>query len=300
LNWPEKPIRLIVPAVTGAPSDQVMRIVADRVATGLARPVIIENRPGAGGIIGNRALAASPADGYTFGATGLIQFIVAPALVAELPFDIERHFAPVALVVWSYSLLAVPDGSRLRSVADIVASAQVRPGMLRFATAGNATPPHLAGELLKQAAGIHLTHIPYSSAPAAAIAVLAGDVEIVIGPPSVLGPHLRSGRLRPLATSAPRRIEALPELPTFTELGFPGVALRDGIAMVAPAGTPAPVIERMNAEILSAIGEPEVRQRLEAIGMEMAGVGPVEFGVFLRDERRRLEKLIREARIRAD
>lgn len=298
-RYPAKPIRLIVPTTPGSPPDLAARVIGEKLTPALGQPVLIENRPGTGGIIGLEAVAKSAPDGYTLGVISLT-YVISPSLVAHMPYDIERDFAPVSLVVWAYAILAVPAASPARSVADLVALAKAKPGTLKFSSGGNGTPPHLAGELLKRAAGIDITHIPYKGAPAGVTGLLGGDVDMMIGATGALSPHLKSGKLRALATAAPQRIAAYPELPTLVELGYSGVEIRDWQGIVAPAGTPGERIARLHAEIAKAIAMPDVKQRFAQVGMESADAGPEEFRAHIHSEMRKWGKLVHDAGIKAD
>ncbi|MGB7541883.1 MAG: tripartite tricarboxylate transporter substrate binding protein [Burkholderiales bacterium] len=298
-TYPVKPIKLIVPTTPGSPPDLVARVIGEKLAPALGQPVLVENRPGTGGIIGLEAVAKSAPDGYTLGVISM-PYVVTPSLVAHMPYDIERDLAPVSLVVWAYAILAVPAASPATSVADLVALAKAKPGALKFSSGGNGTPPHLAGELFKRSAGVDIAHIPYKGAPAGVTALLAGDVDMMIGATGALSAHLRSGRLRALATAAPRRIAAYPDLPTLIELGYSGVEIRDWQGVVAPAGMPKDLITRLHAEIAKAAAMPDVKQRFERFGMEAAGVGPKEFGAHIHSELKRWARVVREAGIKAD
>lgn len=297
--YPNKPIKLIVPTTPGSPPDLVARVIGEKLTPMLGQPVLVENRPGTGGIIGLEAVSRSAPDGYMLGVISM-PYVVTPSLVGQMPYDIERDLAPVSLVVWAYAILAVPATSTARSVADLVALAKAQPGALKFSSGGNGTPPHLAGELFKRAAGVNIIHIPYKGAPAGVSGLLAGDVDMMIGATGALSPHLKSGKLRALATAAPHRIAAYPELPTLVELGYSGVEIRDWQGIVAPAGTPGELIARLHAEIAKAAAMPDVKQRFERFGMEAAGAGPEEFRAEIRSELRRWAKVVHDAGIKPD
>lgn len=297
-SYPTKPIRIIVATPPGSPPDAVARILGERLAAPLGQPVVIENKPGATGMIGLEALTRSAADGYTLGILSM-PFLVNAFLVPKMPFDIERDLAPVTLTNWNYQVLAVRAAS-FRSVADLIAAAKAKPGALNFASGGNGTPPHLAGELFKRTAGVDIIHIPYKGALEGVSAVLAGDAAMMIGAAGAISPHVKSGKLRALATSAPQRIAAYPDLPTFAELGYPEVQLRDWQGIVAPAGTPKDLIARLYAEIAKAAATPDARRRFEALGMEVADIGPEEFRAHIRSELHRWAKGVRDVGIKPD
>jgi len=296
--YPTKPIRIIVAGPPGIPPDVVARILGERLAAPLGQPVVIENRPGTSGIIGLDALAKSAPDAYTLGVISM-PVTVTPSLVARMPYDTERDFAPVTLVAWAYPILAVSAAKPMKSVADLVAAAKAKPGVLNFASGGNGTPPHLAGELFKRAAGVDIIHIPYKGALEGVAAVLAEDADMMIGAAGAMSPHVKSGKLRALATSSPRRIAAYPDLPTLVELGY-NVQVRDWLGVVAPAGTPKDLIARLHGEIAKATATPDAKRRFEALGMEVADMGPEEFGAHIRSELQKWSKVVRDAGIKPD
>jgi tripartite-type tricarboxylate transporter receptor subunit TctC len=296
--YPTKPIRIIVAGPPGIPPDVVARILGEKLAAPLAQPVVIENRPGTSGIVGLDALAKSTPDAYTLGIISM-PVTVTPSLVARMPYDMERDFAPVGLVAWAYPILAVSAAKPMKSVADLVAAAKAKPGALNFASGGNGTPPHLAGELFKQATGVNIIHVPYKGAVEGVAAVLSGDADMMIGATGAMSPHVKAGKLRALATSSPRRIAAFPELPTFVELGY-DVEVRDWLGFLAPAGTRRDLVERLHSEMVKVTAAPDTRQRLEALGVEVANMGPEEFRKHIRSELQKWAKVVRDAGIKLD
>jgi tripartite-type tricarboxylate transporter receptor subunit TctC len=296
--YPTKPIRIIVAGPPGIPPDVVARILGERLAAPLGQPVVIENRPGTSGVVGLDALAKSAADAYTLGIISM-PVTVTPSLVARVPYDMERDFAPVGLVAWAYPILAVSVAKPMKSVADLVAAAKAKPGALNFASGGNGTPPHLAGELFKRVAGVDIIHVPYNGAVAGVAAVLSGDADMMIGATGAMSPHVKAGKLRALATSSPRRIAAFPDLPTFVELGY-DVEVRDWLGFLAPAGTRRDLVERLHSEMAKVTATPETRQRLEALGVEVADMGPEEFRTHIRSELQKWAKVVRDAGIKPD
>ena len=297
--YPAKPIRLFVSTGPGAPPDVMARLLADKLAGSLGQPVLVENRPGASGTIGMNAVAKAPPDGYTLGIFSM-GYTTAPSMLAQMPYDTERDLAPVTMLARDSNLLVVPSGSSAKSVAELIAMAKAKPGFLKFASGGNSTPAHLAGELFKRETGIDIVHIPYKTPPAGAAAVLGGDVDMMFGATVAVSPHIKSGKLRVLATSTPKRLPAFPDLPTLAELGYPNVVVSNWSGIVAPAGTPKEVIERLHAEIQKVLAMPETRQRLEALGVEASPARPEEFGALMRSELQRWNKLVRDAGIKAN
>ena len=299
VGYPNKPIRFISGAA-GSPPDVAARIVMERVGSSLGQPIVIDNRPGAIGTIALHAVAKAPPDGYTFGAFAL-PHVLAPALLAQLPFDIRRDLAPVAQMTWSSHILVVRTSSRWKTVNDMVADAKSKPGQITFASGGNATPAHISGEFLKQRAGIDIRHIPYKGAISGITAVLGNHADLMFAATAASGPHIRSGRLRALATPAPQRTEDFPEVPTMIELGFAGFEVREWTGVVAPAKTPREILARMAEEIARATSVPEIRAKLVANGLAPAGrSGPQEFGRLIRAELERWGAVVRAAGLRAD
>lgn len=276
IHYPAKPIKLIVSSSPGGPPDLVARLLGEALSKNLGQPVVVENRTGAIGTIGMNTVAKAPADGYTI---GLLDFthMVGPSLIAKLPYDTEKDLAAVTLFARPLNLLVVPSGSPTKSVAELIAAAKAKPGFLKLSSGGNGSPAHLIGELFKREVGVDIAHIPYKGPVAGANALLAGDVDMMFGAPSALSPLIKSGKLHPLATPAPRRIAAYPDVPTLLELGYAGVAVASGNGVVAPARTPKEVVARLHAEIQKIGAMHETKQRLEALGMESADASPEEF-----------------------
>ncbi|HEY7458017.1 MAG TPA: tripartite tricarboxylate transporter substrate binding protein [Xanthobacteraceae bacterium] len=297
--YPAKPIRLIVPSPAGSPPDLVGRLIAEKLSAALGQPIVVDNRPGATGIIGLDAVAKSAPDGYTLGVIAM-PHIVVESLVARMPYATEKDLAPVVLTNWNYQILAVSAGSPIQSVADLIAAAKSTPGGLKFSSGGSGTPLHLAGELFKRETGLEFVHVPYKGGPPAVLAVVAGDVDMTIAGVGIISPHIKGGRLRGLATAAPQRIAAYPELPTFVELGYPSVQIQDWQGLVAPARTPRSVIDRIYAEVAKATATPEVKTRLQTMGMEAASAGPEEFRAHIHREIERWRKVVRDAGIKAE
>jgi tripartite-type tricarboxylate transporter receptor subunit TctC len=295
--YPSKPIRFFVSTGPGAPPDVMARLLSEKLVASLGQPVIVENRPGASGSIGMAAVAKAPPDGYTIGIFSM-GYTTAPSMVANLPYDTERDLAPVTMLARDSNLLIVTASLPAKSVAELVALAKAKPGRLKFASGGNSTPAHLAGELLKREAAIDIVHIPYKTPPAGAAAVLAGDVDMMFGATVAVTPHIKSGRVRVLATATPRRLPAFPDLPTLAELGYPGVVVSNWSGVVAPAGTPAEIVERLGTEIRKILAMPDVLQRLEKLGVEASPAGAEEFGALIRSELQKWNKLVRDAGIK--
>jgi tripartite-type tricarboxylate transporter receptor subunit TctC len=295
--YPVKPIHIIVPTVPGVPPDVVARMLADRLQSSIRQAVVVENRPGAIATIGLAAVAHAAGDGYTIGMFAM-PFVVAPALI-KIPYDLERDFEPVTLVSRAYTMLVVRSDSPMQSVADLVERARAQPGAVTFSSPGNGTPPHLAAALLQQETATTMLHVPYRG-PAALTALLGGDVDFTIGSPYVIWPHVKSGKLHVLATTAPRRLPDYPAVPTFAELGYPDVQITDWQGVVAPKGTPAGIIARIRSELVTILATEDVKRELDARGLEAAISSSDEFGKLIASELRKWGTVARKAGMKAD
>ena len=299
-DYPVKPIRVIVHSPPGGAPDVVARIIAERLGPALGQPVIVDNRPGASGTIALAAVAKAEPDGHTLGTISPPQ-VVAPALMSRMPYDTARDLAPVRETTRASMLLVVRAESPLRTVAALIATARAQPGRLTYGSAGNGTPQHLAAEAFKRAAGIDLHHVPYKGAPAAVSAMLGEQIDLMFTSAVTIGAHIRASKLQPLATTGASRQPGFPDVPTLAELGFSGFEVRDWQGLVAPANTPKPVLERIAREVARVLEQPEVAERLAAVGVEPVGDSdPERFGSLLRRESERWARVVREAGVRAD
>src|SRR5438477_5605653 len=272
-DWPAKPVRFIVPYPPGGGTDVIARIVQSRLSEALGQPIVIENRGGAGGALGTEAAAKSAPDGYTFLFT-LSSHTINP-LLYKLSFDIERDFTPVSLVVSVPQLIAAYPGAHIESMADIVAMAKADPGRLHFASVGNGTPSHIAGELLKLRTGIDIVHVPYKGGGQAVADTLGGQVPLLIVSMPAAMSLVRAGKLRALAVTTIRRNPGAPEIPTVAEaLKIPDYEVDSWYAMFAPAKTPAPIVARMQKEIARTIQLPDVKHKLLEQGGDPVGSTP--------------------------
>jgi tripartite-type tricarboxylate transporter receptor subunit TctC len=297
-QYPTKPVRIISGAAPGTPGDVVARILADPLAAALGQPVLVENRPGAINTLGLAAVAGADADGHTLGILGMPS-TVAPSLLARMPYDTRRDLAPVRQLTWVSNVLVVRSGAPVASVAELVAAAKARPDTLTFASGGNGTPAHLAAELLNLSAGIRMRHVPFKGAVAGVAAVLGEQVDVMVAvAPSVIK-HVQTGRLRALATPAPARLAAMPDVPTLAELGY-AVDVRDWHGVVAPAAIAQEALTRLDAALGAVLARKEVRERLAGLGLEPADSGPAAFRLQIAAELERWARVVREAGIRAD
>lgn len=285
-DFPGKPLRFVVPFPPGGSADILARTIGDKLAGALAQPVIVENKPGAGGIVGAEAVAKSAPDGHTllFANTNIA---INPSLYRSLPYDTAKAFAPVIQMVSVPNLLLVAEDVPANSVADLIGLAKASPGKLNYASAGNGTFPHLAIELFKHQAGISMTHIPYKGAAPALNALLAKEVQVLSNDLLNALPHVRAGKVKALAITGTVRSPAIPEIPTMAEAGLRDYAAVGWQGVMVPAGTPAAVVARLNAEIDKALKDPALRDRLTAQGLQVAGGSVQQFADFVRRDTER-------------
>jgi tripartite-type tricarboxylate transporter receptor subunit TctC len=298
--YPDRPVRIIVPFPAGGPADALARIVGEKLTQSLGKPFIVENKAGAGGNIGMEQGARAMADGYTLTLAPVGNLTVAPALYPKLPYDPAKDFAPITVLASVPNVLIVHPSVPAKTLADLVALAKAKPGSLNYASAGNGSIPHLAGELFKRMAGIDIVHVPFNGVAPATNAVLAGDVQMFFAQSSAALPYLRAGKVVALGVATSKRIAAAPDLPTIAEQGFPEFEATSWYSLVAPAGTSAAVIDRLHAEIVRALREPDVRERISGLGAEPVGNSPAEFAAMQRAEAVRWTRLAKEANIHAD
>jgi tripartite-type tricarboxylate transporter receptor subunit TctC len=298
-DWPTKPVRFIVPYPPGGGTDVIARIVQPRLSEALGQSVVIENRGGAGGMLGTEAAAKAAPDGYTFLFT-LSSHTINP-LLYKLSYDVERDFAPVSLIVSVPQLIVAHPDARLGSMQDVVASAKLHPGKLAFASVGNGTPSHIAGELLKLRTGIDIVHVPYKGGGPAVADTLGGQVPLLmVSMPAVIA-HVRSGKLRPLAVTTRKRNPGAPDIPTVAEaLNIPDYEVDSWYALFAPVHTPPAVIARMQKDLARVIELPDVKQRLLEQGGDTVGSTPEVLDKVVKGELRKWAEVVREAGIHVD
>jgi tripartite-type tricarboxylate transporter receptor subunit TctC len=298
--WPNRAVRIVVPFPPGGGLDFYTRGIAPRLQESLGQQVLVENRSGAGGMIGAETVAKSAPDGYTLLMASSAEITINQHLYPKIAYDSTRDFAPVSYASHAAMLFSVHPSLPAQDLADVVALARAKPGGLSFASAGTGGVQHLAGELLKSAAKVDIVHVPYKGAGPAVIDMVGGQVSMgFTALPSSIQ-HARSGKLRPIAVTSAKRSEAAPELPTFTELGYPGIDLVVWYGALFPAGTPAAIVERMSAEINRATSAPDVKAKLLQQGVEAVGTTPAEFARFMQSEIQRYGRIIRESGAKAD
>ena len=294
--YPSRPIRLVVADSPGGAPDQLGRLLAQKLSESLGQQVIVDNRAGAGGALGAESVAKSPPDGYTLLMTTTAIYAILPNLRKDLPYDAVRDFVPVARVATASNVLVVNTAVPASSVAELVRYAKERPGALNYASAGIGTPAHLAGEMLNLLADIKVTHVPYKGAAPALLDVIAGNAQYIITSPLAAGAHMSAGRVRALASTGSERNPSLPELPTVAD-AVPGYEITQSWGIVAPAGTPGDVVKRLGDEVVKAMTNAEVRDKVLKTGAVPAGDAPAAFEGFMANERRRLGDVIARSRI---
>lgn len=292
-DYPNRPIRLIVPYPPGGPTDIMGRLTSEVLAKRLTQNVVVDNRGGAATAIGAEIAARAPADGYNLLVSSETTFAVNPALRDKLPYNPERDFAPISLLTTQPYVLAVTLSLPVSSVSQLVAYARANPGKLSYGSAGTGGANHLAGELFKHAAGIDIVHVPYKGNGPAIIDLIGGQIGLMLGSISSLYPHATTRKLRLLAVASAKRSGAAPEIPTFTEGGMPGYQVSGWNCLVAPRGTPQHVIRRLNAEIVAGFSEPDVSERLRKQSIDAAAGTPEQLAAHIKSELARYTKLIK-------
>jgi tripartite-type tricarboxylate transporter receptor subunit TctC len=295
-SYPTKTVRTVVPYPAGGYYDMIGRQIAQKLGRALGQPVIVENRAGANGIIGTEFTAKSAADGYTIMVGGIGPHGINASLYKKLPYDPVRDFAPIVHIANQPNILIVNSASSFRSVQDIVAAARAKPGHVTYASNGAGSSQHLSATLFALTMGIQLTHVPYKGGGPATIAMLGGEADHLFGGPSEMFPHIKAGKFRALAVTGTRRLPAFPEVPTMVEAGVPNYEVSTWFGYFAPAGTPAEIVDRLNAEINRALHEPDTRAALEAQGsVELVGGSKDAFGDFVKSEIAKWARIVKES-----
>jgi tripartite-type tricarboxylate transporter receptor subunit TctC len=299
-NYPSKPIKIIVPFAAGGSMDTLARLFGEKLKQAWGQPVIVDNRPGATGIIGTTLAAQAPADGYTLLMVASATMAINPSVFRKLPYDPLKDFAPIMLFVDAPILLVAHPSVRAQSVKELIALAKAQPGELSFASAGNGSSQHLAGELFKSMAGIDITHVAYKGSTPAIADLLGGQVSLMFDVmPTVIG-HVKAGKLKAIAAAGAKRSPLLPEIPTVAEAGLAGYEAHSWYGIAAPAKTPPALIDKLHAQFKQALRTPQMRNRLLELGLEPVGNTPQEFSALIRSEQARYAKLVKISGVRAD
>ncbi|HTO51143.1 MAG TPA: tripartite tricarboxylate transporter substrate binding protein [Burkholderiales bacterium] len=298
-TYPGKPVRFIVPFPPGGPVDTTARGFTHKLSEYWGQQAIVDNRAGAGGIVGAEIAAKSPADGYTVFVCS-IHHSVLPGLKPGLPYDIEKDFVPVTFAAMFPIILVAHPSVPAKTIPELIAYAKKNPGKLAFGSAGTGGGTHLAGELFKAQAGVDLLHVPYKGSAPAMTDLLGGQVQLMFSDAPTALPHMKSGRVRALGVASPKRSPLAPDLPTISESGVKGYEAYSWAGVVAPAGTPAPIVAKLNADISKALSQPDVKQRLFEEGAEAMPTTPEQFGKMLKAEIAKWTKVVKDANIKAD
>ncbi len=300
-TYPEKPIRLICPFPPGGAADMVSRLLSEKLTSAFEHQVIVDNRAGAGGNIGVEIAAKSSADGYTILLASSSNFTFAPSLGVKIPYDPERDFTPVALVVMVPNILVANNSVPANSISELIQLAKASPGKITFASPGTGTTSHIIGELFAHKAGIKLLHIPFKGGGPASVALLGGHVQLLFGSISTSLPNIRSGKLRGLGVTSATRSDAAPEIPTIAESGLPGFEVVQWMGIAIPAGTPSAIVNRLNTSIMQALSAKDFRTTLSRRGLDAAAANtPAQFAKYIRDELKQLTQFFKEAGLKLE
>jgi tripartite-type tricarboxylate transporter receptor subunit TctC len=299
-EYPERPIRMVVPQAAGSATDNVARLLAPELGKQLGANIVVENRPGGALTIGIDAVAKAAPDGYTIGQGPVGALAITRHMVAKLPYDIERDLQPVAVVTTGYMLLAVSPKSEFHSVAQLVDFAKKNPGKLSNASSSNGSPGHVSGELFKHMTGTDIVHIPYKGGAPAIADLIAGNVQLMFESTNSIAPHVRSGRVRALAVTGKTRSLSLPDVPTLEEAGVPGYEVNAWSGVIAPAGLPRPILDKLNKAINAAIVAPGTKERFAQLGSEGGGGTPEEFAALIRRDSAKWAEVVRRSGAKID
>jgi tripartite-type tricarboxylate transporter receptor subunit TctC len=299
-EYPERPIRMVVPQAAGSATDNVARLLAPELGKQLGANIVVENRPGGALTIGIDAVAKAAPDGYTIGQGPVGALAITRHMVAKLPYDIERDLQPVAVVTTGYMLLAVSPKSEFHSVAQLVDFAKKNPGKLSNASSSNGSPGHVSGELFKHMTGTDIVHIPYKGGAPAIADLIAGNVQLMFESTNSIAPHVRSGRVRALAVTGKKRSLSLPDVPTLEEAGVPGYEVNAWSGVIAPAGLPRPILDKLNKAINAAIVAPGTKERFAQLGSEGGGGTPEEFAALIRRDSAKWAEVVRRSGAKID
>ena len=299
-NWPSQPVKLIVPFAPGGTSDVLAREIAARLQVSLKQTIVVDNKAGAGGVLGADSVAKAAPDGYTMLLGTIATHAINPSLLAKMPYKADRDFAPVILLGKISNVLLVGPGSQAKSVKDIIAAAKAKPGDITFASAGQGTSQHLSGEVFRLMTGADLTHVPYKGSAPAIQDVMGGQVPMSFETVTVALPQIKGGKVRALAVTSAKRSAQLPDVPTLAEAGVPGFDVSSWQALYMPAGTPPAIVAKLNAEVQKIVALPEVKAKMEALGLEYSPNTPAQFAEFQKAEQAKWAKVIKDGNVKPD
>ncbi len=298
-NWPEKPVRFVMSAPAGSSIDVLGRAIADKLKDRLGQPVVVENKPAAGGTVAVADIANAAPDGYTM-VLGYNGPLAITPLLRKVPYAIGTQLAPVIITSSQPNVLAVNAQLPIRNVQELVAYAKANPGKVNYASVGNGSSSHLNAELLKSLAGIDIVHVPFNGSPPAVLSTVQGDTQLIFAVMQPLQPQIQAGKLRAIAVTSAKRFPLLPDLPTVAESGYPGFESLAWNGVVVPAGTPAPVIARLNTEINAILKDPEIVKKMNASGFDLIGGTPQDLGALMKAEADKWAPVIKAAGVKVD
>jgi len=299
-QYPSRPIHLVVPFSAGGTTDLLARIIAQKLGESFNVPVIVDNRPGAGGNIGSDTVAKAAPDGYTLVLGTVGTHAINASVYKKMPYDPSKDFAPISLVATTPNILVVNPSLPVKSVKDLIALAKSKPGKLTFASSGVGSSVHLSGELFKSMAGVDMVHVPYKGSGPAIVDLIGGQVDMMFdNMPSSL-PYVKNGKLKAIAVTSAKRSSVVPDIPTIAESGVPGFEATAWWGLLAPAGTPVEIVGKLNAAVVKALGQPEVAKRLLALGAEPASDTPEQFAAFIKSEKAKWSKVVKFAGVHVD
>ncbi len=298
-DYPSKPILMLMPLQAGSAVDVMMRIVAQKMSDNMGRQVVIENQPGAAGMIGAERVKRATPDGYTLGILNDSILTMIPN-IRQVPYDPIKDFVPVSVVAGITWVMVANNELPVKTVPDFIALAKSRPGKIDYSSGGNGSPQHVAMEAFKAATGTYVVHIPYRGATQAALDVISNQVQVHFSAVSIVQPHIKSGRMRALAVPSPKRSPLLPDVPTMAEAGVPGFEWFTWASVVVPVGTPRPIVDRLNAEVVKAVNAPDVREKLIAQGLEPIGSPPEQVTQWTKAGLARMSEIVKRADIKGE
>ena len=298
--WPGKPMRIVIAQAPGSATDVISRVVANPLSEALGQPIVIDARPGAGGVLGTEVAARSAPDGYTLFMANNSTHGSNPAVYAKLPYDAVKDFAPVSFVASVPYVLVVDPKLPVKTVQEFIALVKANPGKMNYASAGNGSTHHFCGELLKSMTGIDIQHIPYKGSGPGIAGLLGGEVSMMFSNVADIGAQVKGGKVRALAVTATKRSSTLPEVPTMAEAGLPDFVITSWFGLLVPAGTPAAIVGRLNAETVKVLGRADVKATLGAQGLDVASSTPEQFAAHIRSEIARFGQIAKAAGIKAE
>jgi tripartite-type tricarboxylate transporter receptor subunit TctC len=299
-KYPDRPIRIIAQFQPGTSTDILARVIGGKLTESWSQQVVVDNRPGAGGMVGTELGAKAAPDGYTLTMAVSSGFGINPSLYSKLPYDVLRDFAPITNIALTPQTLVANPGFAAKSVKDLVATAKAKPGQINFASLGAGSTSHLTMEMFRSAAGIRMNHIPYKGSPAAHAELFSGQIPVMFDAIPAVLPHVKGGRLRGLGIGSAQRSPFLPEVPTIAESGFPGFEAVGWIGIAAPSKTPVAILDKLNAEIVRIINTPEMKQRLATLAFTPVGDARQQFSAFIKSEIAKWGKAVKESGAKAD